>query len=172
MNAQPSLTLDDLSAMTYDQLDELYRKGSVPEDFSALGNKPKGRMVAIRGLADSPLHPVVRAISKLPVFPWDGKSMTATSAQTSDGINRVKLGVTMDWFPFKTRVEPSVIDGQDTIYLDYEQPGNPLFIRKIRDELREVSPGMYLGPAMWKTGENKAVMVLWFALDTNLTAGA
>lgn len=162
---ETALTLDDLSALSYDELDELYRDGRVPENFSALDHKPKGRMISVRGLADTPLHPVVRAISKLPFFPWDGKSMDSTGAQTSDGINRIELGVTMDWFPFKTRVEKSVIDGKDTIYLDYEQPGNPNFIKKIRDELREVAPGMYLGPAMWKTGPGKAAMVLWFALD-------
>lgn len=163
---QTTLTLDDLSSMDYAELDELYRDGRVPADFSALDNKPKGRMIAVRGLADTPLHPVVRAISRLPLFPWDGKTLTSTGTQTSDGINRIKLGVTMDWFPFKTRVEKSVIDGKDTIYLDYEQPGNPIFIQKIRDELREVAPGMYLGPAMWKTGPSEAAMVLWFALDT------
>ena len=49
--------------------------------------------------------------------------------------------------------------------LDYEQPGNPWFIRQIHDELREVAPGLFVGPAMWKRSEADPVNVLWFALD-------
>lgn len=40
-----------------------------------------------------------------------------------------------------------------------------LLIRKIHDEVREVSPGVFLGPAMWKSGQERT-LVLWFALDT------
>jgi hypothetical protein len=161
------LTLDDLSALSFDALGELYANGTVPADLTALDNHPRGRMVSLRGIAKTPLHGGVVWLSKQSWFPWNGKSLSSTGAQTHDGINRMVLGARMNWFPFTTRVETSVIDGKDTIYLDYEQPGNPIFIRKIRDELREVAPGMYLGPAMWKTGPGKAALVLWFALDTN-----
>ncbi|CAM3073140.1 hypothetical protein [Skermania piniformis] len=158
-------TLDDLSEMSFDELGKLYAAGSVPPDLSVLDNKPKGRMLAVRGVDNTPLASVLRAAAKLPVFPWDGKSMTATDAHSGDGINRIKLGITTDWFAFKTRVEPSVVDGADTIVLDYEQPGNPWFIRQIHDELREVAPGLFVGPAMWKRSEADPVNVLWFALD-------
>lgn len=161
------LTLDDLSAMNVDELDALYREGTMPASFSALDGTPKGRMLAIRGIDKTPLFGAVTAFSKLSLFPWDGKSFTSTSARTGDGINRINLVGKLNWFPFKTRIEPSVIDGRDCIYLDYEQPGNPFFIAKIRDELREVAPGLFLGPAMWKTGKDSAALVLWFAIDTN-----
>jgi hypothetical protein len=35
--------------------------------------------------------------------------------------------------------------------------------------VREVAPGLYLGPAMWKTATAPA-FVLWFALDTRVQA--
>lgn len=159
------MTLDDLSAMSFEDLEKLYRAGTVPPDLSVLDNKPKGRMLAVRGVDRTPLAGVLRTVAKLPVFPWDGKTLTADDATSGEGINRVQLGVSMDWFKFKTRVEPSVIDGADTIVLDYEQPGNPWFIRKIHDELREVAPGMFVGPAMWKRGASEPANVLWFALD-------
>ena len=49
--------------------------------------------------------------------------------------------------------------------LDYDLADNPWAIRQIHDEVREVSPGLFLGPAMWKT-EGAPAFVLWFALDT------
>ena len=162
----PDLTLDDLSALNVDELDALYRQGRMPASFKALNRTSKGRMLAIRNLDRTFLFSPISAFSKLSLFPWDGKSFNATSDSTGDGINRINLLAKLNWFPFKTRVEASVIDGKDCIYLDYEQPGNPFFIAKIRDELREVAPGLFLGPAMWKTGNNSAELVLWFAIDT------
>lgn len=165
-----SLTFDDLTAMSLDELAALYAAGRVPDDFAlALDNHPKGRMVAVRGLDSVPVvNKVIDIFARHPLFPWDGKSMAATSAQSSDGINRMQAGAKMNLFPFKTRVEESRIDGEPTIVLDYEQKGNPFLIKKIHDEIREVAPGMYLGPAMAKVGKDKPpVLVLWFALDTN-----
>lgn len=69
--AEPRI-LDDLSALSYDQLDALYRAGTVPDDLSVLDNKPKGRMLAVRGVDKTPLAGVLRAAAKLPIFPWDG----------------------------------------------------------------------------------------------------
>ena len=45
---------------------------------------------------------------------------------------------------------------------------NPGTIPKIHDEVREVAPGLFLGPAMWK-GADKKTLVLWFALDSRLS---
>jgi hypothetical protein len=46
---------------------------------------------------------------------------------------------------------------------------NPGYIRKIHDEIREVSPGIFVGPAMWKSGAKKT-LVLWFGLDATRVA--
>lgn len=162
-------TLDDLSSMSFEELDSLYRSGSVPVDLAVLDNKPKGRMLAVRGVDKTPLSALVKVAAKLPIFPWDGKSLQAVDATTGEGINRIQIGLSLNWFPFQTRIQPSVIDGADTIVLDYEQPGNPWFVRQIHDELREVSNGMFLGPAMWKRGANTPANVLWFALDATGT---
>jgi hypothetical protein len=162
---EQTYTLDELSTMSFEALDSLYRSGSVPADLAILDNKPKGRMLAVRGVDKTPLSALIRAAAKLPVFPWDGKTLTAGDSRSGEGINRIQLGASMDWFPFKTRVQASVVDGADTIVLDYDLPENPWFIRQIHDELREVSPGMFVGPAMWKRGQDLPVNVLWFALD-------
>jgi hypothetical protein len=68
------------------------------------------------------------------------------------------------WFPFKTRLTSSFLDGKPTFLLDYSGPVNPPFIRSIVDEIREVAPGLYLGPAALNfRGRPRAV--LFFAVS-------
>lgn len=161
-------SLDDLAALHGDELGRLYAAGTVPADLREVAGTPTGRMLAVRGLERvGPLFSLLRRFAAARrLFPWEGKSFGARSEAGGTGINRVHLGpARMEWFPFETRVEPSVVDGAPCIYLEYEQPGNPWFIAKIRDEIREVAPGLYLGPAMWKDGRGGATHVLWFAVD-------
>jgi hypothetical protein len=163
-----ALTLDALGTMKGEELDALYRHGTVPQDLSDVSGEPIGRMLAIRGVERlGPAFELVRRFAaSRSLFPWEGKTFGAKTAARGTGINRVHVGaLRMNWFPFETRVEPSMVDGAPCIYLDYAQPGNPWFIAKICDEIREVAPGLFLGPAMWKDGHGGAAHVLWFAVD-------
>lgn len=161
----PHATLDELAAQSDAELLGRYRRGRLPADLGEVAGEPVGRMLAVRG-AEGALFEALRGLAAWRRFPWEGKTFEAKGEGRGAGINRVRLGaLRMNWFPFETRVEPSVVDGQPCIYLDYAQPGNPWFIAKIRDEIREVAPGLYLGPAMWKDGRGGAAHVLWFAVD-------
>lgn len=161
------ISLDSLAEMSSAELDALYRAASQPADLKGVDGKPKGRMLAVDADDQTMVMAGIRRFAAMGVFPWDGKSFSYSSGAEGRGINRVKLLVTqMDWFPFATRIQPSAIDGKPCIYLDYEQPENPWFIGKIHDEIREVAPGIYMGPAMWKR-ENGPLLILWFALDFN-----
>ena len=160
------LSLDRLAALSSDALSGLYARGGVPDDLTVLAGRPKGRMLAVRGGERGPVGRFLRTIAHHPAFPWDGKSFFAVRPDEGRGINRVQLASRrFEWFPFVTRVEPSVLDGQPCVHLDYAQPGNPWFIARIRDELREVAPDLFLGPAMWKRRGGDAAHVLWFAVD-------
>ncbi|MBL8034969.1 MAG: hypothetical protein JNJ69_14780 [Leptospiraceae bacterium] len=160
-------TLDTLAEMSSAELDALYRSAALPADLSVVNGKPKGRMLAVDQVGQNLVATAIRRFSAMGVFPWDGKTFSHKSGSEGTGINRVKLLVAnMDWFPFATRVQPSAIDGKPCIYLDYEQPENPWFIAKIHDEIREVSQGLFMGPAMWKR-ENGPLLILWFAVDFN-----
>lgn len=158
------LSLDRLAELPSTALRELYRRCQAPDDLRVLDGRPRGRMLAVRGVEAGRLGALLRRVARHDAFPWDGKSFFPVSATEGRGINRVKLHRGLEWFPFTTRIEPSVVDGAPCVYLDYEQPGNPWLIAKIRDEIRELTPGLFLGPAMWKT-QGSAILLLWFAVD-------
>ena len=159
------LSIDALAQLDATELGHLYEQGTVPTSLAVLDGAPRGRMLASAGpLGRGPVAAAVRRFSASKVFPWAGKSFTSASTTEGSGVNRVRLGGTRELFPFATRVDASAVDGRPAIILDYDQPKNPALIRRIHDELREVSPGLFLGPAMWKAGDRKQLL-LWFAID-------
>jgi hypothetical protein len=155
-------TLDTLARRSSDELDALYR--------AATDGQLVGRMLAIRGMPTG----IGRALgrwAKSDSFVWEGKTFSATSDTRGVGHNRIFVpGVfgRQNLFPFETLFGPSAIDGRPTLILDYDLRVNPPWIRRIHDEVREVSPGLFLGPAMWKGSRAKS-LVLWFALDSRLS---
>lgn len=159
-------TLASLADMNVDALGEVYSKGTVPASLAALDGHPRGRMLAVKMLDSGAVAGAIRSFAGATVFPWGGKSFSAQGPSSGEGINRVHLFGRHQLFPFHTRFAPSVVDGKPTIVLDYDLGDNPGLIRQIHDEIREVSSGLYLGPAMWKT-RNGPAFVLWFALDTH-----
>jgi hypothetical protein len=166
----PARSLDDLAALSFEALGALYDTGAVPQTLEAVDGALVGRMLATRWLRRlRPLHDRLRRFARSDAFVWAGKSFDAAGPDAGHGINRIRLPAVLgrqNLFPFATRFAPSAIDGRPAIVLDYDLPENPPYIRKIHDEIREVSPGVYLGPAMWKRASGSPVTVLWFALDT------
>ncbi len=163
--------LDRLAAKTSDELDALYRASRVSSSMHAADGALVGRMLAVRGLPGA-LGAPLRRWAASPSFVWEGKTFQADSDERGVGHNRVAVpGVfgRQNLFPFETSFGPSAIDGKPTLILDYDLGVNPGYIRKIHDEIREVSPGVFLGPAMWKRERDK-LLVLWFALDARAEA--
>ena len=140
------LDLAALRRMSYAELDELYRNAKRPGFVSDLDGHARGAMLAWRRPRTGPISWWLRVFGTSTAFPWEGKSFTGTS-DDGTGINRVTLFGKRKWFPFKTRFDKSFLDGKPTFVLDYSGPGNPPLIRSIVDEIREVAPGLYLGPA-------------------------
>jgi hypothetical protein len=158
-------SLDDLAHLTAAQAQALYRRSGVPDRLDQLDGDLVGRMLAVRGTSGAVLR-ALASFARSGGFPWGGKSFRAIDATTGTGINRVHLGGRHRLFPFKTHFGASVIDGSAAVILDYDDPDNPGFIRAIHDEVREVSPGLYFGPACWKGEGGKTTIILWFGLDT------
>jgi hypothetical protein len=164
--ARVARTLDDLAKLDARELERVYESGTVPESIRVLDGDLVGRMLAVRHLDRGFGLSGIAALSRGRAFPWEGKSFRHDNETTGTGINRVKLGIgTRKMFPFATLVGPSIIDGRETIILDYDQPENPKAIRLIHDEIREIAPKLFLGPAAMKRKSGPPVTFLWFALD-------
>jgi hypothetical protein len=160
----PALDLTGLRLMNFRQLEELYREGKRPATISDLDGDAKGAMLAWRSPAGGPLAWLLRVFGASSSFPWEGKSFKSQSNDLGEGINRVNFFKKMRWFPFKTRFEASFLDGKPSFLLDYSGPGNPPLIRSIVDEVREVAPGLYMGPAALLV-RGKPRPILFFAVS-------
>ncbi len=165
-----SHSLATLAERSLLELDALYRAATVSTTMRAADGALTGRMLAIRGIP-GPIAGPLRRFAGSDVFVWEGKTFAASSETRGVGHNRVSLPRVLgrqNLFPFETLFGASAIDGKPTLILDYDLAVNPSYIRKIHDEIRELSPGLFLGPAMWR-GERDKTLVLWFALDARLS---
>ena len=158
------LTLADLREMTFKELDALYRSAKRPGSLADLNGDAIGGMLAWRKPATGPIASALKSFGGSSSFPWEGKSFQARNDIEGSGINRVTLFGQRRWFPFKTRFGPSFLDGKPSFILDYSGPANPPFIRSIVDEVREVAPGLYLGPAALLV-KGKPKPILFFAVS-------
>jgi hypothetical protein len=164
----PLHSLATLATCSLAELDTLYRNAVTPSSMHAVDGALVGRMLAVRGVP-GPVASRLRAWAAAPSFLWEGKTFEATTDALGVGHNRVFGGAVLgrqNLFPFETLFGPSAIDGKPTLILDYDLAVNPSYIRHVHDEIRAVSPGVFLGPAMWKADTRKT-LVLWFALDAN-----
>lgn len=159
------ITIDELKRRSCAELESLYSQLPAAGSIQSLDGKPGGEVLAVNKLDFNPLDNLLQSLASTPVFPWLGKGFSVDSDKQGRGNNRLNLlGYKPEWFDFNTRIEPSVVDGQDSVLLDYDVASNPLPIRHIRDELREAAPGIWFGPAMARVGDNHYT-VLWFAVD-------
>ena len=87
---------------------------------------------------------------------WQGKTIPGdrTMVNKMFGLPTIKAAITSG---------DSFIDGRPSVIFDYQDTS---FVwRKYRDEVREVSPGVYLG-CMHRLGCTGPTVATWFALDT------
>src|SRR6266849_784812 len=160
----PTLDLAGLRRMNFKELDALYRVGKRPSALSDLDGDAKGAMLAWRTPGSGPLAWLLRTFGASTAFPWEGKSFKSRNNDLGEGINRIKLLGKRRWFPFKTRFQASFLDGRPTFLLDYSGPANPPFFRSIVDEVREVAPRLYMGPAALLV-KGKPRPILFFAVS-------
>jgi len=158
-----TLNIAALRRMSYSELDDVYRTATCPRVISDVNGHARGAMLAWRSPQTGPLAWLLRAFGASTGFPWEGKSFDG-ERDRGTGINRVNFFGKRKWFPFKTRFDASFVDGKPTFVLDYSGDGNPPMIRSIVDEIREVAPGLYLGPAAIKI-KGRPRRVLFFAVS-------
>jgi hypothetical protein len=145
MDTSTLRTLDDLAALGPDDLMDLYRMARTPT-LEELDGKVTGRMLAVPRAQEPHVKSVLEQFARSRVFPWQGKTFKHETASHGHGVNRL-LGERVTWFRFHTFVGPSHAGDFDAVHLDYSHDGNPPVVRKVKDEVREVGPGLYLGLA-------------------------
>ena len=126
-----AVTLNDLTSMTQTELDNLFRRTPVSDipDGDA-----SGTIIAAPGTEfEGPIKRLGRWLA------WQGKVV-----HRSRGYLPNKVGP-FGWHLVKANVyiAPSWFDQQPAIILDYSKTS--LIARSVRDEIREVGPGTYLG---------------------------
>ena len=164
-----SARLDALLDEPVSVLERLDAEARTPSIASVHGDL-RGRMLAWPLLDRRPrAASAVRAFASSSVFPWRGKSFAPGETPPGDresrhgeGINRV-LSDRFRLYRFETSIGPSRAGDFDALQLDYDLPENPWFIRRVKDEIRELEAGVWLGQA-YVTGPRGATLVLYFAL--------
>lgn len=127
--------VDKLLTMSQEQLDALFTAspaGEIPDGEAA------GTAIVAPGTTYSPT--IARFISN---FAWQGKVFDAEK-----GVLRNKiLPLGLNAIIAKVYKDESWLDGKECIVLDYSDTS--LLAQWIRDEIRKISPGVYLGKVYW-----------------------
>jgi hypothetical protein len=127
--------VDQLLTMSQEQLDALFTAspaGEIPD------GEAEGTAIVAPGTTYSPT--IARFISN---FAWQGKVF-----DTEKGVLRNKiLPLGLNAIIAKVYKADSWLDGKECIVLDYSDTS--LLAQWIRDEIREISPGVYLGKVYW-----------------------
>ena len=142
------VTLNELTGMSQAELDDLFRRspmGDVPD-----GDADGTAIVAPGTQLERPILWFARWLA------WQGKVFDRNRGVLVNKVGPFGVHLFKAW----VYIAPSWFDGQPAIILDYSKAS--LLARKVRDEIREVSPGTYLGIVFY--GQAKTInFVLQFA---------
>jgi len=135
-----------LLKMTHAELDDLFKNaeaGPIPN------GEAEGTAIIAPGTTFTP--EIAQFIN---IFAWQGKIF---NAQKMALVNKITV-FGLDAILARIIREPSWIDGKECIVLDYSQTS--VVAHWVRDEIRLISPGLYLGRVFW----NKTHLI-YFALQ-------
>lgn len=123
------LDLDALQRMSPEQLAELFDQADVGRPFVGAF---EGRLLFTTD------RRLPRLKVKMSNFAWKGKTAGEDGRFTNRWVGKVNA------ISSHVTIGPSWMDGRPAVVMEYA-PGTPLFANS-RDELREVAPGLYVGP--------------------------
>ena len=127
--------VNTLLQMSQEQLDDLF-KASPPGDIP--NGEAEGTAIIAPGTKYS--EPIARVVNH---FGWQGKVFDAEKGFLK---NRILL-FGIEAIVAKVYKGPSWLDGKECIVLDYSDTS--IVAHRIRDEIRLIGPGLYLGKVYW-----------------------
>ncbi len=132
-------TVNSWLSKSREELDEIY-SNAVP------GEIPNGDTQGTAILAGSILAKLVALL--VGVYAWQGKvfDLFCSGGQAGILVNKITT-FSMTFIVAKVYLDKSWLDGKDTIVIDYSRTS--FFAKAIRDEIREIEPGVYLGKVWW-----------------------
>lgn len=142
------IDVKQLLQMSQPQLDTLFGEhdaGPIPD------GEAKGTAIIAPGTPMS--EPIASAIN---IFAWQGKVFDANAGLLRNEILPFGLKAIIA----RVYKAPSWLDGKACVVLDYSETS--LVASHIRDEIRQIEPGLYLGKVYW----DKARLID-FSLDFN-----
>ena len=126
-------------SMNREQLDHVYREATA-------GTIPSGDTRGTAIVAGSMFARLYARFARL--FAWQGKVFDLFPPNQQNGILINKISAfSLTFIVAKVYKGASWMDGKETIVIDYSTTS--FLAKKIRDEIREVEPGVYLGKVWW-----------------------
>ena len=130
-----AVTVDELLGMSKQQLDDLFRQhqaGPIPR------GEGRGTVLVRWGKWLSSI--ISRIVHKVA---WQGKVFDPERGELRNEVSPLRRKLVRA----KVYKDTSWFDQKECIVLDYSRTS--FVARKIRDEIREVAPGLYLGIVFW-----------------------
>ena len=146
-------TVNSWLSKSVEDLDEIYSNAEP-------GDIPTGDTHGTAILAGSIFSKYVAFLVGL--YAWQGKvfDLFCPGGQAGVLVNKI-TSFSLTFVVAKVYRDKSWLDGKDTIVIDYSSTS--FFAKLIRDEIREVEPGVYLGKVWWRKKR-----VLDFALTRDI----
>jgi hypothetical protein len=134
------MTIAELKKLSQQELDDLFRQkpaGPIPN------GEAKGTALVLPGTA---VTNIIADLVRIKI--WKGKVFERDAKNANCGVLKNKI-LPLAHHAIEANVykEKSWFDGKECIVLDYSKTS--LIAKKIRDEIREIQPGFYLGIVFW-----------------------
>lgn len=133
-------TVQKWLSMSRGELDAIFSGCQIP------GTLPTGEMHGTAIVAGSPFSKTIAGLARL--FAWQGKVFDIFAKQSDAGvlINKITF-FSLTFVVAKVYRDASWLDGKPVIVIDYSRTS--FFCKKVRDEIREIEPNVYLGKVWW-----------------------
>jgi hypothetical protein len=157
-------SLDELSKLDIPALDALYAAANDPWVPEIKAGNMRGRLLAVSaGAASEIAREVIGVISGTGYDVWLGKTFKPISDELGEGHNRLKIGSVWRTAHFDYFVGPSRAGEFNAIQLSYSRWDNVPVLWPLKDEMRQVAPGLWLGQAYLEMGQS--VFLFYFGLE-------